>query len=112
MSEASRVSGISRETIYRHRRLIKEGGVDALKRQVNQELRHKNRADEGIEKQVIMFSLLNPHLGQAQVSAQMKVNYHTEISPSGIRQIWLRENMNTSALRIQRAQLHAIGEHG
>lgn len=33
VSEAARLSGVSRDTIYRHRRLIKEGGLQALKRQ-------------------------------------------------------------------------------
>ncbi len=104
VSEASRISGISRETIYRHRRLLKEGGKEALKRQVNPELRHKNRTDEELEKLVIDFSLENPHLGQAQVSGQLKKNYLTEISPAGVRYIWLREKMNSTALRIERSQ--------
>lgn len=104
VSKASRISGISRDTIYRHRRLIKEGGTEALKRQVNLELRHKNRTDEELEKLVVDFSLENPHLGQAQVSLQLKANYSAKISPAGVRYIWLRENMNTSALRVQKAK--------
>ena len=104
VSEASRISGISRDTIYRHRRLIKQGGKAALKRQTTQNLRHKNRTDEELEKLVINFSLQNPHLGQVQVSAQLKVNYGAEISANGVRYVWLRENMNTCALRIQRSQ--------
>lgn len=104
VSEASRISGISRETIHRHRRLIKEGGKEALKRQLTQNIRHKNRTDEELEKLVIDFSLQNPHLGQAQVSLQLKVNYGAEISANGVRYVWLRENMNTSALRVQLSQ--------
>ena len=104
VSEASRISGISRDTIYRHRRLIKTGGKALLKRQLTQDLRHKNRACEGLEKLIIQFSLQNPHLSQAQVSAQLKVNYDAEISPNGVRNVWLREKMNTSALRVQRSQ--------
>jgi transcriptional regulator of acetoin/glycerol metabolism len=30
VSEASRISGVSCDTTYRHRRLIKEGGIKAL----------------------------------------------------------------------------------
>ncbi len=41
VSEASRISAISRDTIYRHRRLIKQNGNAALKRQATQDLRHK-----------------------------------------------------------------------
>jgi hypothetical protein len=54
---------------------------------------------------ITTFSMKNPHLGQAQVSAQIKANYDIEISPSGVRHIWLREEMNTTALRIQKAKL-------
>jgi len=104
VSEAARISGISRDTIYRHRRLVKQGGKAALKRQLTQDHRHKNRTDEELEKLVINFSLQNPHLGQVQVSSQLKVNYGAEISANGVRYVWLRESMNTSALRVQRSQ--------
>jgi len=104
VSEASRISGISRDTIYRHRRLVKENGKHALKRQISLNQRHKNRTNEALEKLVLEFSLQNPHLGQVQVSAQLKLNYEAEISPNGVRYVWLRENMNTSALRVQRSQ--------
>ncbi len=85
ISEASRISGVSRDTIYRHRRLVKQGGKAALKRQLTQDHRHKNRTDEELEKLVINFSLQNPHLGQVQVSSQLKVNYGAEISANGVR---------------------------
>ncbi len=69
----------------------KYGGKAALKRQITQEHRNKNRTDEELEKLVINFSLQNPHLGQVQVSSQLKVNYGAEISANGVRYVWLRE---------------------
>lgn len=104
VSEASRISGISRDTIYRHRRLLKEKGKQALKSQKKQNHRHKNRAGHEIETLVVEFSLQNPHLGQVQVAAQLRLNHHTDISPNGVRCVWLREKMNTSALRVQRSK--------
>lgn len=104
VAEASRLSGVSHDTIYRHRRLLKGGGIDALKRQETPDLRHKNRTEEALEKLVIDFSLRNPHLGQAQVSRQMNDRYSADISPNGVRYIWLRENMNTMALRLAKAE--------
>ena len=104
VSEASRISGVSRDTIYRHRRLIKQGGKAALKKQITSNHRHKNRTDEALEKLLINFSLQNPHLGQVQVSALLKVNHGVEISANGVRSVWLRENMNTCALRLHRSQ--------
>ena len=105
VSEASRLSGVSRDTIYRHRRLFKEGGADALRRQETPNLRHKNRTDVELEELVIDFSLNNPHLRQDQVSRQLKERYSANISPNGVRYIWLRENMNTAALRLDKVEL-------
>lgn len=104
VSEAARISGCSRETIYKNRRLLKEKGPLALKRTFHPDIRHKNRTAKNTEEAVIAFSLENPHLGQVQVSAQLKMTYQVEISPAGVRCVWLRENMNTSALRVQRAK--------
>lgn len=104
VSEAARISGCSRETIYKNQRLLKEKGPLALKRTFRPDLRHKNRTAKTIEEAVVAFSLDNPHLGQVQISAQLKTIYQLEISPAGVRCVWLRENMNTSALRVQRAK--------
>ena len=100
VAEASRLTGVSRDTIYRHRKLIKQGGVDALKRQETPDLHHKNRTDKAIEQIVIEFSLAHPHLGQSQVSRLLKSEQNVTIHASGVRNIWLREKMNTMALRL------------
>ncbi len=70
---------------------------------------HKNRADKNLEKTVVGFSLDNPHLGQSQASRQMKKIYKIDISPSGVRGIWLRAQMQTTALRPQKSNSMAVG---
>jgi transposase len=102
VSEAARLSGVSRDTIYRHRKLIREGGINALKRAVRTDHIHQNQTDQGVTDIVIEFSLDNPHLGQLQVSNHLKKHYQVELSASGVRNVWLRENMQTCALRLQR----------
>ena len=57
VTEASRLSGVSRDTIYRHRKLVKEGGIQALKRQVSIDHCHKNRSDQDTIAAAIEFSL-------------------------------------------------------
>ena len=109
VAEASRLSGVSRDTIYRHRKLIKQGGIDLLKRQETPDLHHKNRTDRAIEEVVIEFSLANPHLGQSKVSRLLKSERNVDIHASGVRNIWLRENMNTTALRL--AKLAEAPQH-
>lgn len=103
VAEAARVSGVSRQTIYRNRKILKEHGPQALKRTFKQDHYHKNRASKGLEETVIQFSLENPHLGQLQVSLQLKKCHQIDISPSGVRNIWLREEMQTIGLRMQKA---------
>ena len=102
VSEASRISGVSRDTIYRHRRLIKQGGIQALKRQVNEDNVHGNRTEKDVADTVIEFSVNNPHLGQVQVSNHLRKHYEIDISATGVRNVWLREHMQTIALRVQK----------
>jgi len=104
VSEASRQSGISLDTIYRHLKLVKQGGSDALKRQETPNIRHKNCVDMAIEKAVIEFSIEHPHLGQQKVAMKMTKALGIDISPNGVRSVWLRNNMNTTALRVEKSQ--------
>lgn len=109
VAEASRLSGVSRDTIYRHRRLLKEGGSNALKRQETANLRHKNCIALSIENTVVQFSIEHPHPGQQKVALKVKAEHGMDISPGGVRSIWLRQNMNTTALRVARAKsLHQM----
>ena len=104
VSRACKVMGVSRDTFYRHKRLVEQGGIEALKRQETPNLRHKNHSDTEVEQRGISFSLENPHLGQQQVSLQLKANQTADVSPAGVRYIWLRENMNTMAMRVKKAR--------
>lgn len=104
VAKAARISGCSRETIYKNKRLLAEKGPMALKRTFRTDIHHKNRASKEVEKAVIAFSLENPYLGQAQVSAYFRANNAIDISPSGVRQIWLREQLNTISLRVKQAK--------
>lgn len=52
----------------------------------------------------MQFSIEYPHLGQQKVALKVKAEYVMDISPGGVRSIWLRQNMNTAALRVARAK--------
>jgi hypothetical protein len=104
VSEASRQSGVSRDMIYRHLKLVKQGGPEALKRQETPDLRHKNCVDMAIESAVVQFSIEHPHLGQQKVAMKLTEALGVDISAGGVRSIWLRNNMNTTALRVERSQ--------
>jgi transposase len=105
VSEASRLSGISRDTIYRHRKLIKQGGIHSLKRKETSGLRHKNCVDIDIERTVIEHSIQYPHLGQQKIAKEIRSKYGLQISPNGVRSIWLRQSMNTIEQRMVKASV-------
>lgn len=105
ISKASRITGVSRDTIYRHKRLLQEHGPEGLRNKpIREDIYHKNRHSAKVEDSVLDFSLENPHLGQVQVSNQLKKFHKIEISPSGVRNIWVRQNLSTMALRVQKAR--------
>ncbi len=93
VTEAARISGCSRETIYKNCRLLKEKGPLALKRTFRNDTYHQNRASPDLEKTVIEFSLANPHLGQAQVAIHFKEKYQLDISAGGVRGICLKDRL-------------------
>ena len=103
VSAASRQSGVSRDTIHRHLRLVKQGGPAALKRQETPDLRHKNCVDKAIEDAVVQFSIEHPHLGQQKVAMKLSEALGVNISAGGVRSMWLRNNMNTTALRVEKS---------
>ena len=109
VTEAAKISGVSRDTIYRHRKIVKEKGPEGLKRQMTKDHHHKNRAAKTLEQKVVEFSLNNPHLGQSQISRQIKKIYKLDISASGVRNIWLREQMQTTALRLHKSNAVVAG---
>jgi transposase len=102
VTEAAKISGVSRQTIYKNKKLLKENGPQSLKRTFRKNHYHKNRAEKNVENLVIKFSLKNPHLGQAQVSLQLNKMYQTNISPSGVRNVWVRAKLQTMLLRVQK----------
>jgi len=57
-----------------------------------------------IEKSVIEFSIEHPHLVQQKVAMKLTETLGIDISPNGMRSVWLRKNMNTTALRAEKSQ--------
>lgn len=60
VSKACKIMGVSRDTFYRYRELVAEGGVDA---QINRSRRApnlKNRTDEATEQAVVDYAVAFP----------------------------------------------------
>ncbi len=92
--------GLSRDTFYRYKQAVDNGGIDALIDANRRKPNLKNRVDESIEKAVLDYAIDEPMQGQVRVSNELRKR-GVFISPSGVRSIWLRNNLSSAKLRLK-----------
>lgn len=99
ISKACKVMGLSRETFYRYKRAVEDGGVDALMDKTRRKPNLKNRVDDLIEQAVLSYAIDFPAHGQLRASNELRKR-GTFISSGGVRSIWLRYNLETFKKRL------------
>jgi transposase InsO family protein len=121
VSQACRIMGLSRDTFYRYKAAIDEGGVDALISKDRRQPNLKNRVDEQTEAAVVEYAIEEPAHGQVRASNELRKR-GVFISPSGVRCVWLRhrlgrfkdrlraleEKMAKESLILTESQIHAL----
>ena len=92
VSQACRIMGLSRDTFYRYKAAVEDGGIEALFDQNRRKPNIKNRVDENTEAAVIEYAVAEPAHGQVRASNELRKK-GIFISPSGVRCVWLRNNL-------------------
>lgn len=92
VSKACQVMGLSRDTFYRYKQAVEDGGVEALLHKDRRKPNPKNRVDERTEDAVLTYSLDFPAHGQVRASNELRKQGFF-VSPSGVRSIWLRHKL-------------------
>ena len=92
------MTGISRDTFYRYRKLMKDKGEEALQTSNHRKPNLKNRVPEAVERAVIEYALEFPEHGQAQASRELRKK-DIVVSPSGVRSIWIRHDLERAFKR-------------
>ena len=105
VSRACKVMGFSRDTFYRYKSAVDEGGVDALIEANRRKPNPKNRVDQSVEDTVLSFSLEQPAFGQVRVSNELRKR-GVFVSASGVRSIWLRHGQQAFKQRLARLEQH------
>lgn len=100
VSKACKVMGFSRDTFYRYKSAVEEGGVNALFDRSRRQPNLKNRVDEATEKAVLDYVIENPAHGQLRVSNELRKR-GIFVSPSGVRTIWLRNDLASFKERLR-----------
>ena len=105
VSRACKVMGFSRDTFYRYQSAMQAGGVDALIDANRKKPNLKNRVDEATETAVMAFALEQPAYGQVRVSNELRKR-GIFISGSGVRSIWLRNDLESFKKRLANLERH------
>ncbi|HRE30490.1 MAG TPA: helix-turn-helix domain-containing protein, partial [Candidatus Berkiella sp.] len=92
VSKACKVMGFSRETFYRYKSAVDEGGVEALLEKTRRKPNLKNRVESETEQSVRDFAIEYPAYGQARASNELRKK-GIFVSASGVRSIWLRYDL-------------------
>ncbi|EJG0101966.1 transposase, partial [Vibrio parahaemolyticus] len=99
VSRACKVMGVSRDTFYRYQELVETGGIDALINQNRRTPNLKNRVDSETEQAVLKYAIDFPAHGQVRTSNELR-KLGVFISPSGVRSIWLRNDLENFKKRL------------
>lgn len=100
VSKACQVMGVSRDTFYRYKSAVDEGGVEALFEVSRRKPNIKNRIDEKTEAAVVAYALEFPAHGQARTSNELR-KHGVFVSGSGVRCIWLRHKLGNFKDRLK-----------
>lgn len=100
VSKACKVMGVSRDTFYRYKELVDEGGLDSLISKSRRPPNLKNRVDDPTEQAVIGYAIDYPAYGQHRASNELR-KQGVFISGSGVRSVWLRHNLENFKKRLK-----------
>src|SRR5512145_649196 len=92
VSRACKIMGLSRDTFYRYKAAVGNGGIEALIDKSRRKPNIKNRVEEMTEAAVIAYAVEQPAYGQVRASNELR-KQGIFISPSGVRCVWLRHQL-------------------
>ena len=104
VSKACRVMGYHRDTFYEVRRAFQVGGVQALVEKTRgPQSPHPNRVEPEVEEKILAYALDHPTHGQQRVANELRLQ-GMNVSPTGVRSVWLRHGLETRHRRLLRLE--------
>ena len=86
VSQACKIMGFSRDTFYRYKEAVEDGGVEALFEKTRKKPNLRNRVDPLVEDAVVGYAVEEPAHGQTRASNELRKR-GIFVSPTGVRSI-------------------------
>jgi transposase InsO family protein len=109
VSKACKVMGLSRDTFYRYKSAVDEGGVEALFDKSRRQPNHKNRVESSIEEAVVSYATEYPAHGQLRSSNELR-KQGIFVSASGVRSVWVRHKLANFKDRLKALEAKVAAE--
>ena len=109
VSKACQMMGLSRDTFYRYRDAVEDGGVEALLEKPRRVPNFKNRVDEETESAVVDYAVEYPAYGQVRVSNELR-KLGVFVSVSGVRSIWMRHDLANFKQRLKALEVKVAND--
>jgi transposase InsO family protein len=104
VSKACRIMGYHRDSFYEIRRAFQVGGVAALVEQKRGPRNpHPNRVSPEIEARILQYSLERPTHGAQRVANELRLE-GLNVGCTGVRGVWLRQELETRHKRLLRLE--------
>src|SRR5574342_1381093 len=100
VSQACRIMGFSRDSFYRFRDLYEKGGEAALIEMSRRVPNPKNRVAETVGRRILELAVEQPAWGHTRMANEL-AKEGIRVSPTGVRGVWVRHDLNTMAKRLK-----------
>ena len=109
VSKACKMMGLSRDTFYRYKSAVDDGGGQALFDQNRRKPNLKNRVDEHVEQAVVAYATDYPAHGQHRASNELR-KQGIFVSGSGVRSVWVRHSLANFKSRLKALEAKVAAE--
>lgn len=109
VSEACRRHSISRSQFYEYKRAFQERGFDGLMDRPSIPKSFPNETPGDVKEKIIALSLKHPAWGPVKISDQLRLE-GVAVSPSTVRNLWIKENLETKYKRLLRLEEEKNGQ--